>query len=537
MRRALPIALGSVALAALAIRVVSIAEPLGIDQSLWASAVRGMSRGQLLYRDVWEQRPPGIYFTYLAAFRVLGWTPAAIAWLDLFASAVTTAALFAVGRALATRTVGALAAATFAALTMPAWLFGHGGFLERSICETFIVASIALAAWCATGFRTRASLAAAAGVGLFAGAAIVYKPNAGLYLPALLLWMTLYRRPDPRPVARAMLPAFVVAAVACVLLPLLTLLWLWRLDLLADARVAVIDFNRFYIGEGFAPMQYAYDFSRAIYLRMKTDPLWLAGAVGAIVAIWDLARRRRLDPVAGLAVLWGAASAGVMIVNGARLFNSYFVNAFAPLALLVAWLLAGSGSRSRVRQAIAAATAVAMVVVMFQRGYTTRITAWALADFNKLRGHESETAYLDRFGGYANNRGFSARANVELADYVRARTTPDDRVFLFGISGAGVYFGANRLTAHRLLRVNFFVPATFPNPAFELGAVVNDLAARRPRYLIFEELHAQSEMGRQADALPNDPRIQRLLESYHLEARVEDFTLYRLNDGAGRDGR
>jgi hypothetical protein len=47
------------AAAALLIRCVSIAEPLGIDQSLWASAVRGMSRGQLLYRDVWEQRPPG----------------------------------------------------------------------------------------------------------------------------------------------------------------------------------------------------------------------------------------------------------------------------------------------------------------------------------------------------------------------------------------------------------------------------------------------------------------------------------------------
>ena len=107
MRRALPLALGFVALAALLIRIVSIAEPLGIDQSLWASAVRGMSRGQLLYRDVWEQRPPGIYFTYLAAFKIFGWTPAAIAWLDLIASMVTTLVLFAVARALSTTTIGA----------------------------------------------------------------------------------------------------------------------------------------------------------------------------------------------------------------------------------------------------------------------------------------------------------------------------------------------------------------------------------------------------------------------------------------------
>jgi hypothetical protein len=48
------------AAAALLLRVVSVAEPLGIDQSLWASAARGMSRGQYLYQVVWEQRPPGI---------------------------------------------------------------------------------------------------------------------------------------------------------------------------------------------------------------------------------------------------------------------------------------------------------------------------------------------------------------------------------------------------------------------------------------------------------------------------------------------
>ena len=77
------------AVAALALRVPSIAEPLGIDQSLWASAVRGMARNQLLYRDVWEQRPPGIYLTYLAGFRVFGWTPAAVAWMDILASAAT----------------------------------------------------------------------------------------------------------------------------------------------------------------------------------------------------------------------------------------------------------------------------------------------------------------------------------------------------------------------------------------------------------------------------------------------------------------
>ena len=123
----------AVAAAALLVRCVSIAEPLGIDQSLWASAVRGMSRGQLLYRDVWEQRPPGIYWIYLAGFQVVGWTAAAVAWLDILAAALTTVLLGLVGRALAGPATGALTAALYAALTMPSWLYGYGGFLERSV--------------------------------------------------------------------------------------------------------------------------------------------------------------------------------------------------------------------------------------------------------------------------------------------------------------------------------------------------------------------------------------------------------------------
>ena len=75
----------------------------------------------------------------------------------------------------------------------------------------------------------------------------------------------------------------------------------------------------------------------------------------------------------------------------------------------------------------------------------------------------------------------------------------------------GSYFLSDRLTAHRFLRVNFFVPSEFPNPDFTLDAVVADLAARRPKYLIFEQLHSSSEMGRMVDSLQSRDEIKRLL--------------------------
>ena len=154
-----------------------------------------------------------------------------------------------------------------------------------------------------------------------------------------------------------------------------------------------------------------------------------------------------------------------------------------------------------------------------------------------MRGVIDRSTYLDRFGGYGNDRGYSARANEELASYVRQHTAPDDRIFLFGINGAGVYFLADRLTAHRFLRVNFFVPSEFPNPDFTLSAVVSDLTARRPRYLIFEELHSSSEMGRTVDSLQSRDEIRRLLQPYQLEATIEDFSLYRLSEPVPGEAR
>ena len=489
-----------------------------------------MERGQLLYRDVWEQRPPGIYWIYLTGFRVFGWTPAAVAWLDILSAAVTTTLLYGITRALSGRFTAALTAALFAALTMPSWLYGYGGFLERAVSETFIVVCVCASAWFAVRWRRGRSAALAAGLGFFAGAALLLKPNAGLYFPALLLWMFLYDRARITANPRAAVTDLITAALAALVLPALALLWLWRSDLLSHAATAVIDFNRYYVGEGFSAGGYAMDLADRVWLRMKTQPLWLAGgAVGAVVALWELARQRRLPPLAGLAVIWGAAAVCVIVVNGARLFNSYFIQALPPLALLAAWVLSDALRGTRVRRGFGLATMGLMALLLVQRDYAGRVFGTAKTDLDVLRGRSDRLQYLEAFGRYRQQSGYSARANAELATYIQAHTSPDDRIFLFGINGAGVYFDADRLTAHRFLRVNFFVETDFPDPAFRLDAVVRELEAAPPTYLIFERLHRSSDaaMAQTVDSLQQDPDVARLLRGYAFETVIEDFTLYR----------
>jgi hypothetical protein len=93
-----------------------------------------------------------------------------------------------------------------------------------------------------------------------------------------------------------------------------------------------------------------------------------------------------------------------------------------------------------------------------------------------------------------------------------------------------VHFTADRLTAHWFLRVNLFVATDFPDPRFRLESVVVELMKARPRYIIFEQLPATSEMARIAHNLPSDPAVVWLLGEYQLEKEIEDFSLYRRRD-------
>lgn len=512
--------------AALVARAVSIVEPLGIDQSLWASAVHGMSRGYALYSDVWEQRPPGIYLTYLAGFSIFGWTEAAVAWLDVLAAVCTTGLLWWLGRELAGASTGALAAALYAVLAMPAGLYGYGGFLERSVCETFIVVCAGASAVAAARLRDTGALAWALVVGVGGGLAALYKPNAGLYLPAVLAWYVALI-PSARRTWATILRISLAAGAGAALPMVLTGLWLWQIGALGDARVAIVDFNRWYVAGGLATPEHAVAFANAVFYRFKTEPIWMAGCLTALVAVCRLVRHRSLPPLAALALCWGGAATLVILVNGIRLFNAYFLQAYAPLCLMIAWWLTDRATTSRLRLATRGAMVAAMLVLLAVRPYAPRAIDRIGADWFRLSGTTSQSVYLETFGGYANGRGYSARANQELADYIRAHTVQSDTVFLFGVNGAGVYFLADRLTAHRFLRVNFFFPAEFPDPRFTVEAVTRDLAERRPRYLMFENLHATSAIGRAVSGISTEPSVAALLQDYQFEIQIEDFAVYR----------
>src|SRR5438105_1953036 len=78
----------------LALRVPSLVGPAGGDQGLYLYAGQRVAAGDVPYRDVWDQKPPGIMFLYAALLRV--WPHESVVGAADLAAAVLVAALIVV---------------------------------------------------------------------------------------------------------------------------------------------------------------------------------------------------------------------------------------------------------------------------------------------------------------------------------------------------------------------------------------------------------------------------------------------------------
>jgi len=511
----------------------------------------------MLYRDVWDQKPPGVHLTYAAGFALFGASDRSVLVLDVIAATVACAFLFGIARRLRSIRVAWVAVIAFAIGTYPAFALPYGGFLERAVPETFITALAAAAAWCSV--RSRFALA-----GLAVGAAVVFKPTALVYWPVVALaglvsdeqWRgTGDRRPvtdgrwprteDRGPMTDApwetaertqrVLHALAVSG-ATLLLPIAVVLsWLSANHALADARIAVIDYNRAYVVAGSSWLAMPDILAHEIWRLIKTDPLWCAAAFAGVAGIWDagsaVSKTGNWPPAAGnrrlvfFCSVWLAAALIAVAANGARMYATYFLPTAPPLALLVGSLFDRSAGRTLNPQRLLNAAVVVLAgVVAVHSHYPDRLVRYTAADIAQLRGTAPRAAYLEMFGGYANGRGYSARANDELASYLRAHSGDGDRIYIFGMAPA-VYFDARRLPANRFV---WTFPAVAPfagHPAFTANALAADLERAAPRFLVLERNNRDSSTGWRIDDVYATSAIQHVLDRYTREIEIEDFTV------------
>lgn len=508
------------------VRLGGVVEPMGPDQGVYATIGWGLGRGLTLYRDLWEQKPPAIYLTYRAAFAVFGTRVPSIFWLDFIAAIATAAFLFDLTRRLRDGSFAAIALVVFAFASLPAARFTLGGFLERSVSETFITPLAAGAAWAVIVGRDRPSIGWPFLAGLLVGFAGCFKQTALIYWPVLAAWT--WMASDLRRGTRFAVWTGMGAAI----IPALMIAWLWGHAALGDAWVALVEFNTAYLRVGGVGLAGTVNrFAHQLWLHMKTDEVWAVGTFAAAVALVYGLRHRTARPalVPWLGLLWLAGALIAVVANGPRLFPTYFVPSLVPLSLLTAWLVDRTLAPSTRRPVAAAALALFVGVMLVRSGSIRRAASMTVWDARYVSGGLDRDVYLGRFRS-REAESFSAEDNARLADYLHAHTGPADRIFVFGMS-AGTYFLSERLPASRFLWA--YAPASrmLDRPEFRLETLAASLGRVAPRYIVLQRHNGDSFSGWRAEDAFGSPAMQAVLRAYHQDATIGDFVLYR-RDGS-----
>jgi hypothetical protein len=524
--------------ALVAVRAPSLVQPAGGDQGLYAYVGQSILRGELPYRDAWDQKPPGVHLTYAAMF--LAWRDeSVVAGTDLVVAAIVALLLVALGRRLAGRRgPGEVAAILFLLLGDPSFQ-RLGGLWVRSQAETFINLAV-------TGSLLICAVAAGAGVsryearrafgwasvgGVLLGLAFLYKYNAGAYvLPAaavLALGGPDEGRAASAPRRLGDLTRLLAALAAGFAVPVAaTLVWFTAHGALDDLFQATIVYNVRYSGETYAGAWRAIGYLFAFPVRHAgVDALWFLGGAGcAVLTVASLFNRRLL-----VAPAWVAAACLSIAVNGSRDLPQYFVQGAPGMALaagiggVLVWRTLGP--LPRVALLLLLAVGVARV---------NQFDKWAGSiryDFDHVRGRTSRTDYLSKFGGQRPTDKFSALASSQLGDILRATTAPGDRVLVFGFS-AGALVRAERRSASRFFWSRpLLVGFNEGRPGYGVSGFLDELRAARPAEVALQQRDWPAEGVDSATWFASQPALAAwLATNYRQAADTGTYFLWRRRD-------
>lgn len=505
------------------LRLPAFARPLlSDDEAIYATTADALMRGDRLYRDVVDHKPPLIYHVYQAGFAALGrYQTHGAHVLVVVAVLLTAMFLLFLGNAAGEVEARAgpaagLAAAALFLIFSTTW---HDYDALAANCELFLLAPQTAAAWLVLRAPGRGlpALATHLGIGALIGLSALFKYQGLTFLGAsagMLAWQAWRGRGSWRWAGACLASQVAGAALPPALYLLGCVAWGN-----AAATVYWFRFNFSYVAAGLTGATALARGLRRLFCigAVAAVPYLLGGGAALATARAGGRALRRLDPDAGppaamvLGLLWLLTST-IALAAGGRFFGHYFHLVLAPLCLLAApgfcrrWRADG---RSRA------------VLVLLCAGP-------AVAFFVLATGGRSLAARLDE----------REPPYPEVAARIDALTAPQERVFVWGNSPQ-LYILARRPMGTRFSFCNYMTgesPGT-PTESGRWSADTNqlpaswdmlfaDLERRQPALLI--DAAAAGWDGYDKFPMARYPRLRAYVDEHYRPVEVDaGVVLYR----------
>ena len=371
------------------------------DEAVYGSIAALMDGGARLYAEGGvDNKPPGIYWLYAAAFDVFGrYNMTSLHLIGLIAVAATCVLLYFIGRDLGGARTGLIAAVLYGVLTgtgNPRLLAANTElFMTLPLVAAFLLLMRRHWFWSA----------------LLIVVAGAFKQVAAIEVLLLPIGLTVLESRQTAPAAAARFCAGIAVGLIAggALLGLTGSIpgfWRWTVQTLVG-----------YAQSNWTPA--------TLWLRGKDSIVPFAGE---LIVVWIAAfayvvRWTRLGGRGRLAVAWFVLS-GIGALAGGHWSWHYFVQVMAPLALLAA-LAIDAALRTPRRRLVAAAVVVGVAVPAI---------AWTSFNFT------ADPLTYDWTGPVAQHE--------QVAAYVAAHSSASDRIFVWG-DWSALYVEADRLPASR----------------------------------------------------------------------------------------
>jgi hypothetical protein len=427
------------------------------DSAAFLAIGKLLQRGLMLYRDLWDTKPPGIYIYQTVVFSVLP--------VQVWSLRMTDYVLYVAAGVLYYRLCALEARWPLALAATAIWLylahhpsFNIAGFYTEEYSSICAVAAVATA----VRYWRRGGLPWVAASGGLAAAAVIFKhPGAACALPIVIVISG--RRP-----LRA-LPLFVLSGALPIALVVGYFWWRGALDAFLDCQYLHL-LTQHGITDPGAPRWDARlrELGERTYAWLKPYPVVLWPALFGSAVCLLRPNRFRLA-----ALLWLVADL-LFIAAQKFYYEHYYIQLFASAVLVgvigAAWLLQVR-PREHWRVAVPRLAASAVVAALAWDGMRTVLAqrrptvaaAWAAL----RRGPD---AWPHAPGG---------RFEAELGDYMRERTAPDDRIFIHETgTRLAAYWTADRLPASRYI-FSIVPQASFARQAEQIA----ELEHTRPAYV------------------------------------------------------
>ena len=423
------------------LRVITIFRYLGGDEASFLYYGWMIVKGKVLYRDLFNQKAPGVYFTVALIFLLVGKNILFMRILSIFLSVLSALIIFEIGNKIGNPLVGLISAILYE--LEPITL--HHSTIVSS--ETFMVFFMVLAVYFYIPADKKNSTWHYLLVGILIGLSTIMR-QTGIILLVVIMFHRIYSRQS----LKNLLQSIGVLIIGILISVIPIIVYFLTVNALSDAVYATLFFN----------LESSYGFPLRVRLRTIYYSIFLKNVIPCIFgvggALFALERRKKWDI---FLVGWFIASFLVVSVLSTP-YDHYYIQAMPAFSLL------GAISIGKLIEGYET-----MVGGSSQSMSYLNITKWLLVIL-ALSGVAmyGVNLYLDM------KYSHGLQYQLEAAEYIKTHTSPDETIFS---PISGYYLLTDRQNKYRIAHL-----ASGHIEAFGISDLPQYLENERIRYVILD---------------------------------------------------